>query len=127
MPVQTLNPLKYPAFASKPILGLLWFVLALMTIIAGLNASEIFYSTSAHQGPIGLDFKLGVIATSFNVLGILAPLTPYIQRWQIRRMREEHKRRGVALRVRPTYCAALIAGTLLMVASRAITLFLGYL
>ena len=127
MPVQTLNPWKYPAFASKPILGLLWFVLALMTIIAGLNASEIFYSTSAHQGPIGLDFKLGVIATSFNVLGILAPLPPYIQRWQIRRMREEHKRRGVALHVRPTYCAALIAGTLLMVASRAITLFLGYL
>lgn len=124
MPVQTLNPWKYPAFASKPILELLWFMLALMTIIAGLNASEIFYSTTAHQGPMGLVFKLKVIATSFKVLGILAPLTPAIQRWQIRRMREEHKRRGVALRVRPTYRAALIAGSLLMAASQAITLFL---
>ncbi|WLG46412.1 hypothetical protein [Pseudomonas sp. FP1740] len=126
MPVQTLAPWEYPALASKRILGLLWFVLAMMTIIAGLNASEIFYSTTAHQGPMELGFKLGVIATSFKVLGILAPLTPAIQRRQIRRMREEHKRRGVALRVRPTYRAALIAGGLLMAASQAITLFLEY-
>ena len=76
MPVQTLNPWKYPAFASKPILGLLWFVLALMTIIAGLNASEIFYSTSAHQGPIGLDFKLGGYCDVVQRAGDLGPADP---------------------------------------------------
>lgn len=124
MPVKTLSPWDYPALASERTMGLLWLLLAVMAIVAGLTASDVFYSASAHQDPIDVAFKLGVIAMTFKVLGILAPLTRITQRWHIRRMRQAYKRQGQALRVRPTYRAALIAGGILMAASQGISLFL---
>ncbi|RLU08378.1 hypothetical protein CS078_15920 [Pseudomonas prosekii] len=45
-----------------------------MTIVAGLTASDVFYGATDDEGPISLGFKLWVIATSFKVLGMLAPL-----------------------------------------------------
>ncbi|WP_223434649.1 MULTISPECIES: hypothetical protein [unclassified Pseudomonas] len=124
MSLNTLNPWEYPALASERAMGLLWLLLAAMTIVAGLTASDVFYGTTDHEGPISLGFKLWVIAISFKVLGTLAPLTRITQRWHLRRLRQESKRKGLTLRVKPTYRAALVAGGVLMAASQAITLFL---